>query len=251
MQHVQRVLDISQPKRKLKHYVSRVQNKNKHPVIINIGDAKIVNIHSIDNNKLLRIWLPRDSTAYKEIADVDIQCLSAIIKNNSKWFKNDLDEIAIKNYYRDAINATHGTFIVAVLPEREPVITLNGNIIELDAMPKQYDIMNMEIEVQGLYFYETKCGVRWMLRKLVLTTHDDDLDPCKHDIEEQWRRDVDDLREKVATNCKAYAEKSMEFVERAENTLSDLQNIDPGEAWNSKCHDLAKIILEYNRFAHG
>jgi hypothetical protein len=242
-------MHIAPPKRKRNNYVSRVCSTDQHPVIIKITDAKVLNVHNTPSGDLVRVWIPHESAAFRELRQVDTACLDAVIANNEKWFSNDLTEQAIRDYFRESLNTVHNSFVAAIAEDREPVITLNGTVTHLDSLHKYPDIAYIEVEAQGLYFFETKCGVRWLLRKMVLNTHEDDIDPNKQEIEDQWRRDVDDLRKKVATNCRVYTETSHGFVEKAEAAYEMLQNCKTDREWNDKCQELAKIILDYNRFA--
>ena len=241
---------IEEPIRKVNCYAAKVED-NGHPVIVEISPAKIIASHAIENGVLLRVYVPRMNPAFSELMRIDSQCLEEVIRSNSDWFHNDLSPEMIKEYFRPALNIQQNTITVLVPNTCNPCISLNGSA--QDVIPENLEELDidMEIEIQGLYFYNTKCGIRWVLRKIVATNAcDDDIHPSKEEIDRQWVHDVSVFEKKVVDSCEAYLVYTNRYIDNAKVLVADIcASKEMDEAWADKCRKLAKLFEDTKLFA--
>jgi len=241
------MLRFAKPVRKLSNYVSKVTVDGVKPLTVTLRDVRVLNVHSVENGHLMRIWVHDKSDEYKTICDADDQCLEHALTNNNAWFNNDLDASVIQHYFKPSLNTSYHTMLVCAenMPGRSAAIVANGqahNSISEVVFAKDASV-DITMDVSGLFFYATKFGIRWNVRKVIVTDADaEPIEPDKCAVDQQWEHDVDEFDAKVSKDI----DQRREYVANARQLLAEIRQMpEPNEEWNSKCEGLSKLISGY------
>lgn len=247
------MLIFEKPQRKKHGFVSRVKTDNNRSLRLSIPYARYVN----HMNQVLRIWIPEDSTIAEIFKEYDALCVNATITNNEAWFTNALTIDQIHEFFRPSVNRN----VIALLSSetRPPLyIYKNEHIDSLDGLNLSQMRLSVDIEVQGLFFYEQKFGLRWLVTTIkIYDTDEDDMDEAevaaqRKDIEETWTQDVHDLRISVARDIQEYREK-IAILEQLNATaprlLDDAKHKDNSlQEWDT-C--LTRLTVEMAKYYNG
>ena len=199
---------LHSPKKKTKNYVSKISIDNKN-LSIKIPFAQFIHLQDFEGGKLLKCWLPKESSAVEKLTEIDLQVLKSVIENNTLWFKNNLDSSKINTFFRNSFNEHRNTITVLLSKYKEPNIYLNNKEIDIDsaelnALNLKDKQLYIELESNGLYFYPQKFGIRWLVKNLYITTNNDTSNEDlinKTDIETYWKEDLDELENNIEKEC--------------------------------------------------
>lgn len=247
-------LNLDKPKKKNGVFVGKIHNDN-HSIKIKISNAKFVNVNNIPGSgTLLKIWIPKDSESTDIINNIDEQILEQIIEKNSQWFDNSLSEEQIKQFFRVSLNSMNFTMSILMLNTKQPlIITSDNNIADsLEDIDFTETLLDLEIEAQGLFFFQKKCGIRWILRKIIVKKNieessDDWID--RKLIEEQWTSELTefgDLIEKDIINLEKKKERLREFKNNILSKFDIAKTENINIEWNKILKDISIKISKYH-----
>lgn len=250
-------IKIQAPKKKNGVYIAKVLNQNNGVYRLKFTMAKYISLNKIPaSGDLLKIWLSptNDITAesIKLISEIDNEVLDIIKEHNKEWFKNELDEDQIKEFFRPSLNLASNTLSILNATVHQSLLVFNKNIID-----SIYDIdftdslIEAEIEIQGLYFFQKKCGIRWILHKLIVNSNsidvsDDILD--RETIEETWDTDIESFNTHIDENCTRLQnkiDKLQKFKRDINDTYNKTKELELSKDWNKILEELSKRILKY------
>lgn len=201
------MLVIKNPTRKKDTYVAKVACKEGRAVRVTFPYAKFVT----RNGHILRIWVPDDSTIADVVSAYDEECLQAALTSNAEWFSNALDPEKIHGFFRKSIN--RNTMAILISDVKPPCIYHNRSIVEsFDGIGDPSKVrLSVELEIQGLYFFSQKFGLRWLLKTIKIEDEPDEEleEPRDHksDVEDEWERDIKTLDEGIQRDIEEYREK--------------------------------------------
>jgi hypothetical protein len=121
-------------------------------------------------------------------------------------------------------------------------------------IPEGHDI-TLDVEIQGLYFYPKKFGIRWIARNVYVNSgeqtegvsSDNDID--KLSIEECWRHDIEDVCINIDKDIMVLESKIKDLQELKVSLKSELQQAcelhTTDSSWDKKLHTLAKKCAAY------
>lgn len=196
------------PQRKKNHCLARFHKK----VALNIP---ITRIQELFTNEI-RLWIAENEAAEREIQRIDDAGYETVLKNNNIWFKNNLSEEVIDQYFRRNLGANGSAAVISAMitPAAPPKMMFEGRGVtdfgELIATAYRAGgpvglWASVKIELQGLVFYPKMFGTRWVLREIDILREDprildgaaieSDVYDSRADIEEYW---ADQVREKIA-----------------------------------------------------
>lgn len=232
---------IHPPEKRKDYYVSRVTKdaKKNQSFTIRIDGAKMISVHELtdDNGYLVKMWIPPDNGACDIIQDVDKLCIDTSLLKNNEWFANALSADKIYDYFRPSINQQISTIIVSnVKPPRSVSfcgeelndfsVVGHKNMRELRSM-----LCNCVLEIQGLYFYPKKFGVRWIIRDIDIydptrqySDNDEDSGIVERDdIEDFWRNEIKEVVSMIDEDMSKLEEKIGKLVEFKEDIVETLK----------------------------
>lgn len=252
-----KIIKIHRPIKKNGIFIAKVTNDNNGHYRIKINLAKFISLNKIPaSGELLKLWLNPNNQILSEtidlLIDIDNQILNIIKENNNLWFKNQLTEQEIIKFFRPSFNINNHTLSVLNASCHQSIIVYNNNIVE-----SLYDIdftnstIDLELEIQGLYFFQKKCGIRWVINKVIITKIVDELlDDIidRKSIEEIWENDLDILNNDINDSCNRLLEK-INKLEKFRKEVNDIfissKNLNIDKDWNKLLENLSKKIGKY------
>jgi len=249
-------IKIEKPVKKKHVYVGKVTTKDNKPYRLKIHSAKFVSLQRIPSNQgsILKIWFDNKSHDINTIiTKLEETVLDTIINNNKKWFENELSLEDIKKFYRNSIDVLNNTLSILNENTEQALIIYNNNIVDsLNDINFSNTDLNLEIEIQGLYFFHKKCGIRWIIRKLMINTNnlDENLENWfdRKDIECEWENDLIILNKNIDDNCNELhnkISKLKEFKMEINDKFEESKNKILDTEWNKMLNNLSIKIIKY------
>lgn len=271
------------PVRKKDAFVARVQRRNGSGsgstkggnFILKATECKLASIRVLKDGGgcLLKVWLPPGCHAEEEVTSMDQTALDAIRVNNGTWFRNNLSEEKMIEYFRPAL-AEGQPFTVLVSDMREPDPPGEWDTLKrMDARSLRSVMVNCIFEAQGLFFYPKRFGIRWMLRGIRIQRDEEEEDivgegACRENngdgqdifhgkggpllseadcrgIEESWESEVDAFSAKVDAKILELEEKKRE-VQGWLQAAKDAPQF--GREWNEALEKLCGAMMRDKEF---
>lgn len=236
------------PVRKKDAFVSRIQPAGPGPagsvgtgggsVVLSFKECRILSVRPLAGadagaagaggaaGYLVKLQLNTQDggAAYEALKVLDVAARAAVSANNGKWFKNNLTEAAIHEYFRSSAEESNGHFTVLVSGLLPVEVTVDGKEEEAEeGRGGIHRLMTMEsrqlkgmlavraeVESQGLYFYPKRFGIRWRLRRLECLTEEAQQEATRSvarmfslsaedraNIEADWEREASEFCAKV------------------------------------------------------
>ncbi len=237
---------LNKPVKKMDVYVSELMKSNTNSVKIKIPYCVFIAIHNIKNGKVIRFFYDDE-----HIKELDEFVLKEVIHNNQKWFNNDLNEEQIQDYYRSSYNLLNKTLDVLISEVRIPKIFKdNKEIDNLEDHIKNKDKVEIEIECQGVYFYNKKFGIRWFLKYINILSEEDDKDIVidKNTINEEWSQQLNNIYESIQKDCEDFDKKKqklIKFKKIIEEDINKAQTLSDEYDWNKQYFEITKKLNDY------
>ena len=244
------------PVRKKDGYVSKITLEGK-TIRTTIPFAKFIH----KSPSVLRVWLPEDAQVLDTFKEYDELALSSTITNNSKWFNNALDSTTIAEYFRPSVTK-EGIMGLLLSASKPPTIIHDRKQLDqldqlssLDLSNSNYKL-SLEVDLQGLYFFSQKFGLRWAVRTIYIETVQEDVMEgdlmdvsLKASIEDKWEEDVQALNASIDQDIDKYEKYTQvlkDLKHDAHNMLTTARNEEVAtEEWNSVLAQLATKIAKY------
>lgn len=248
---------IDAPEKRRHHYVCNIRNHRNKPIVLQNEDAKIIRVNELEEGYSLDICLQSDMV--EKIRSIEQTILSSVIDNHKKWFKTDMSNDKIKEYFYSCLSDNIVT--VHVSNYKPPYIQwLNAQIDITDMYLKPHRDLKAStckctIEASGIYFYPKRFGMKFALRSL--QTYDtsreeyieDDENTDKMLVESEWKHEIDDfidlldrdiqrLHEKVQTITNIKSEINAMFLTATKEATCTNE-------WNQLLESLRSIIFRY------
>ena len=181
----------------------------------------------------------------------DGESLDATLQNNGKWFTNSLTEEDIHTFFRKSYQKDNMTLLMSDVKTQ----TIHYNNVVVDALTDIKDItsckISAEIELQGLYFFGTRFGLRWIVRALYVISAEVEPEAVvdRDAIEQAWTDDLDRLTVLVDADVQEYTSK----INRLTAFKTNVQAIfakargygDCSEEWNEALSEVATTSAKY------
>lgn len=225
-----------------------IVGRQSKPVRVLIPFTQFVSMHG----QVLRIWLPEDSSALNTINGYDDESLMAVETNNTAWFSNTLTSEQIRSFFRPSIS--HSTISLLVSDVKTPQLYYNRDSIDtLDGVNMENCRLSAEIEIQGLYYFRKRVGLRWILRVLRIETNKETIvegDVAdKTELESTWADDLASLALSVDKDISTYTQRIIDlakFKADAYDLLSKAKECQTCSAeWNEALMELSKKTSKY------
>ncbi len=253
------------PIKKSKAYVSEIRTKQGRPFLLKISNVHIQDIFHLKEHQghVLQVGIPSDAIAFDAIRTLDEQALQETLKRKDKWFPRggaDLTHDKVLEYFRPSMTPYPANSIsVLVSASKEPSeVTWFGEnaecvdrIIRKGKRAIREATATMTIEAAGIYFFEQKFGIRWILRSIAF--HEvptmDTVDVNRHDIEDFWGEEVVEIAESMERDIARLYEKiealrtERGVMEKILAEACEMPEMSP--MWNACLEDLRQRIARY------
>lgn len=250
-------IKIETPKKKNGIYIAKILNHKNAVYRLKINMGKFISLNKIPaSGDLLKIWLNpnNDITAesIKLISEIDNEVLDAIKENNGVWFKNELTEEEIREFFRPSLNLVSHTLSILNATVHQSLLVFNKNLIDsIHDIDFTESLIEAEIEIQGLYFFQKKCGIRWILHKLIVNSNSVDVSEDILDrpsIEETWDTDMESFNTDIDEKCTRLQnkiDKLQKFKKHMNDEYLRSKELEVNKDWNKLLEELSKKMLKY------
>lgn len=250
-------IKIETPKKKNGVYIAKILNMNNNPYRLKVNMTKYISLQKIPaSGDLLKIWLNPNNhitaECIKILSEIDEEVLKSIKENNKNWFKNELDEDEIKEFFRPSLNVVSNTLSLLNATVHQSLLIFNKNIIDtIHDIDFTDTIIEAEIEIQGLYFFQKKCGIRWIIHKLIVTSNTNDISEDildRRTIDETWVADLENFNNDIHESCKRLENKIAKlqnFKTKINNEYQQSKTLEINNDWNKLLGELSRKILKY------
>lgn len=252
------------PVKKHKAYVSEIKTKSGKAYTVNLRNVHIQDIFHMKNSDggyVLQVGVPIDSLVFANICTLDEMALQETLNKNKSWFQNSLSKDKISEYFRSSLSTTAPSLSVTVSENKEPILLdWHGSTIPcfdgIAAFGKKRiraAYVDLVLEASGLYFYEKKFGVRWILKSARFSESPivelDDVRVDREEIEHFWREEVENVATSLDNDVQTLTHK-IEMLNQEKGTLySLLQKAQEMEAmdvlWNDCLEELRDRVAKY------
>lgn len=180
---------------------------------------------------MLHVRVPKDDFAKETIQELEEFCIQEIIKKNSQWFKNALEEEKIRELFDSSLSGETIILYVSALRsyfsgEDTPIC----NWLETHKhTPKN---VRCTIVCDGLFIYPRKFGMRWIVRELGEYKEDpEEILPDVPEILEHWKERTAKYLLQLDEK-KAWMEKKISTIqERKERIASQMEKMSAVEIY--------------------
>ena len=162
--------------------------------ILNLTNVDIVNILPTSNKKYV-LTLKINEYSDKKVLDM-IESISqdTVLKNNKKWFNNNLEYQDIIDNYQPCFDTQDN--LIDVILHTDYFAKLDG-FDNIDSLIKANDsIINITIKLIGIYIKNNSFYLRWLVRNIEKIDNSYDLISIDELFEEKYTRLVKLIKEK-------------------------------------------------------
>lgn len=203
------------PVKRSKAFVSEIRTKNGKPFIVKLVNVRVQDVFHLKDHKghLLQIGVPAEASAFDAIRTLDELALQETLQRKNQWFPNSkLSKERVLEYFRSSLTSFPSNCVQVLVSEsREPLqMTWKGEPVEcFDTLMRNGKRMvrdataTLQIEAHGIYFYEQRFGIRWILRSAsfgdgeVFGDASSESHVERDEIEEFWKEELEDVRESI------------------------------------------------------
>lgn len=202
------------------------------PVTVKMAGCTVQTIQSASGGKghILKVALPMGADSI--VHDLERAAKEAVHTHNGEWFANTLTPEEIDAFYRPAATIQAGATVLTALSlfSQAPAdITVCGesvaSVTELATMDVPSYVATLTLTAQGIFFYPTRFGVRWLVQRIALAKVDDDLeeevDAHRVDIERFWSTATAKTLARMDEDIRIY-ESKIDAIRRLQNDLREL-----------------------------
>lgn len=256
------------PVKKSKSYVCEIRTKQGKPFLLKLYNVNVQDMFRLKETQghLLHVAVPSDTCAHETIRTLDELALQETLQRKSQWFPNSrMSKEKVLEYFRPSLTYSSNVLNVLVSESKEPSsIEWHGEAVECFEKLLQKGKRTIReasatfvVEAHGLYFYEQKFGIRWILRSISFSKPNADEDSVEHDvvssdkaeIEGFWRSEVAGMHESIDKDIELLREKIRVLEREKEEVamiLEDACEIDEiSPSWNSQLEQLRERIARY------
>lgn len=250
---------LMQPPQKRKHhYLSQMSDAKGRKIRIKINGASWIHLHPVEGDgHVLRLYLPEDSKDINQLNEIDDIVLNSTLEHNHEWFPNAMNEDTVRSLFRPSLQKKPlPTLGLYVSVWKDPMVIYDGkqmdSIHQLPNIPKHAKI-TVDIEAIGVCFFRQKFGMRWLVRKLWISSHqqEDDMqdDIIDRDIvESSWEQELEDIKQVVEKEKMAFQSKINHldtFYQSMYRTFQEAKSEVNTNIWNDKLENLSKCLAKY------
>lgn len=248
---------VQPPQKRKNHYLSQITDAKGKKIRIKISGASWIHLHPVEGDgHVLRLYLPEDVDQLNEIDDIVLQ---STIEHNHSWFPNAMSEDTVRSLFRPSLHKKPlPTLGLYVSVWKDPIVMLDGkqmdSIHQLPNIPKQAKV-TVDMEAIGVCFFRQKFGVRWLVRKLWISTSQNQEDDLMHedvierdDVEASWEQELEDIKQVIEKEKLAFQSKINNlnsFYQSVHGILNDAKSEVDTTIWNEKLENLSKHLAKY------
>jgi len=256
-------LEFEKPTKKKNYVVVPVKGHREQSSNICVH-GRVQHVQCLADNKgwLVVLWISRGSQGYKKLQEFDEAILNGVVYHNKLWFKNELEEDTIREFFAPSVEEER--FTLHVLHEgnhryfhgKERINSMEELLVKLRGDARGYDV-TMTMACTGAVLKARTFSTKWKLRSMEVTLGDEVSDddessePAgqeKLDIELHWGKALEIVSENIGSNVlnlqkriarlEEVHEEMKSLLERAKATTSSKE-------WNETLELLESKVWAY------
>ncbi len=223
----------TQPIAKKNYYISKTSTHIYYDII----DIKIKKITKLNEGYLLTIYIDNDTQAFIDIIDNDAK--NILIKENSLWFRNELNEDDIQELFKSSYCKQNK--IISVYITNNTKIFINNKLSEisdfLDKTSKHY-IINGKLQLLGMFIYSNQTYNKWHMNTINVYDDESSCTDNRKELEDYWQDTINECNNKL-DNQIININKIKDDIK---NLYIDIINTENSIDWENKISQLKKLV---------
>lgn len=166
--------------------------------VLTLTNIDIINIIANSSKKFVMTLKINENKDKKILSMIEKLSLDTVIKNNKKWFHNNLEYQDIIDNYIPCFNEQNNTLDIILHSDYFP--KLEG-YVDLDDLIKNKSInclQNITIKLIGIYIKNNSFYVRWLVRNIEkIETNNDDIENIDELFDIKYERLIEKIDNKI------------------------------------------------------
>jgi len=166
--------------------------------VLTLTNIDIINIIANSSKKFVITLKINENKDKKILSMIEKLSLDTVIKNNKKWFHNNLEYQDIIDNYIPCFNEQNNTLDIILHSDYFP--KLEG-YVDLDDLIKNKSInclQNITIKLIGIYIKNNSFYVRWLVRNIEkIETNNDDIENIDELFDIKYERLIEKIDNKI------------------------------------------------------
>ena len=166
--------------------------------VLTLTNIDIINIIANSSKKFVMTLKINENKNKKILSMIEKLSLDTVIKNNKKWFHNNLEYQDIIDNYIPCFNEQNNTLDIILHSDYFP--KLEG-YVDLDDLIKNKGInclQNITIKLIGIYIKNNSFYVRWLVRNIEkIETNNDDIQNIDELFDIKYKRLIEKIDNKI------------------------------------------------------
>ena len=166
--------------------------------VLTLTNIDIINIIANSSKKFVMTLKINENKDKKILSMIEKLSLDTVIKNNKKWFHNNLEYQDIIDNYIPCFNEQNNTLDIILHSDYFP--KLEG-YVDLDDLIKNKGInclQNITIKLIGIYIKNNSFYVRWLVRNIEkIETNNDDIQNIDELFDIKYERLIEKIDNKI------------------------------------------------------
>jgi|TARA_Y100000385_G_C12802669_1_gene512583 hypothetical protein len=166
--------------------------------VLTLTNIDIINIIANSSKKFVMTLKINENKDKKILSMIEKLSLDTVIKNNKKWFHNNLEYQDIIDNYIPCFNEQNNTLDIILHSDYFP--KLEG-YVDLDDLIKNKGInclQNITIKLIGIYIKNNSFYVRWLVRNIEkIETNNDDIQNIDELFDIKYKRLIEKIDNKI------------------------------------------------------
>jgi len=166
--------------------------------VLTLANIDIINIIANSSKKFVITLKINENKDKKILSMIEKLSLDTVIKNNKKWFHNNLEYQDIIDNYIPCFNEQNNTLDIILHSDYFP--KLEG-YVDLDDLIKNKSInclQNITIKLIGIYIKNNSFYVRWLVRNIEkIETNNDDIENIDELFDIKYERLIEKIDNKI------------------------------------------------------
>lgn len=221
---------LKPPIKKSNYYFCKLLTNDSKQFKLNIPYASIMGISILSKQQGYHtiINVPQDDYAKETIISLEKYCLQEMVRNNNKWFNNNLTEDKINDLFESSVIEENAISLYVSLV-RTYFSGENVSIGEWLEREKNNTPKNISLSIicDGLFIYKHKFGLRWVIKEINKNNEDytDEIIPDKNDIVDFWQDNVNEYINNLDELSKEYETKISDIKKNKQFVISQMEKI--------------------------
>jgi len=166
--------------------------------VLTLANIDIINIIANSSKKFVITLKINENKDKKILSMIEKLSLDTVIKNNKKWFYNNLDYQDIVDNYLPCFNEQDNTLDIILHSDYFPKLEGYADLDDLIKNKGISCLQNITIKLIGIYIKNNSFYVRWLVRNIEkIETNNDDIQNIDELFDTKYERLIEKIDNKI------------------------------------------------------